>query len=918
MALLLLLFLPLLWTFTLLTLRAGGRQAAKATKAAKAATRADRGALVVSWRPLSSLVVRTVIFVALVLALAGTQVVRPVRDLAVVFLVDGSDSVTPDQREWAIDYINQALAARQPADQAAIVVFGQNALVERVPSRLDTIARLTSTPIGNRTSIASAIQLGLALLPTDTQKRLVLLSDGEENAGSATETARLAAVRDIPVDVVPLPSTSGADVLVSSLDAPDTAREGQTLTLQAALRSNIETTGRLQVFADGELVGTQEVAISPGTTTVPLTVPGGEQGFHRYEVRLEARDDTRAVNNRAAAFTTVQGPPRVLLIASDPARAGPLQRVLEASQARVELLAPDRVPAEQAQLKRYAAILLVDVLAHDVPDPLKEALPIYVREQGGSLAMIGGRESFGAGGWRRSPVAEALPVILERKDTLRRPDLGLVLVIDRSGSMSEGGDGVAKLDLAKEAVYQATLGLEQTDQLGIVAFDTFADWVLPVQPLPNLLDIQRALSMLIADGGTNIRSGIEPAAQALTTVDARVKHVILLTDGQAESNYADLIDQMHADGITISVVSIGTDANPALQQIAERGGGRYYRVHTIAEIPRIFLAETVKVAGRDIVEETFIPVVALPAPIVRGLERIPPLHGYNATEARPSARTILVTPEGHPLLAQWQYGLGRGVAWTSDLKGQWAREWMTWEQFSRFGGDLLDMLLPPQQAEGLSLEARTEGHLAVFDLTIQNPGLLQQAPHLEGRLLDPEDESHPLNFAQVGAGRYRATVPVDLPGSYLVQVAVVGEEGEAGGTVSGGLVVAYSPEYRPHSTNQSVLQEIARISGGQPSPAAPAVFEPTSQTVGAVRQVTHPLLWLALLLWPLDIALRRLVVPWEQVRALLERGRGWFRIRPRPRRRPPPPAEADVTMMRLRAARDRARRKSEHDREGRE
>ncbi|NJN68531.1 MAG: VWA domain-containing protein [Chloroflexaceae bacterium] len=375
MALLLLLLLPFLWAYTLLALKTARR---------KANPRAGVLARLVAWRPRFALALRTTIFVAFVLSLAGTQVVRPVRDLAVVFLVDGSDSVTPDQREWASDYINQSLATRQPADRAAIVVFGQNALVERVPARLDTIARLTSTPIGNRTNIASAIQLGLALLPTDTQKRLVLLSDGEENAGRATEAARLAAVRHIPIDVVPLPVTSGADVLVSALDAPDTAREGQTLTLQASLQSSMETSGRLQVFADGELVGTQEVAISPGTTTVPLTVPGSEQGFHRYEVRLEAHDDTRAVNNRAAAFTTVQGPPRVLLIASDPARATPLQRALEASQARVELLAPDQVSAEPSHLERYAAIFLVDVLAHDVPEPLKEALPIYVREQGGA------------------------------------------------------------------------------------------------------------------------------------------------------------------------------------------------------------------------------------------------------------------------------------------------------------------------------------------------------------------------------------------------------------------------------------------------------------------------------------------------------------------------------------------------------
>ncbi len=883
----LLLLLPLVWAFTLATTE----------KMQSLWQRLSR-------RGWASLLIRTFMLIVLILALAGMRIVRTVDDITVAFLVDGSDSVTPAQREWALEFINTALAEAQSDDRATVVVFGKNALVERTPARLAALSQLTSVADGSRTNMEKAIQLGLALLPADTQKRLVVLSDGEHNSGDTLEAARLSAVRDVPIDVVALPSQAGADVVVTALESPDIARAGQTIAMDAHIQSSIATEGQMHVFADGEFVGTQDVQIAQGTTIVPVSVPRVDAGFHRFEVRLEALGDTEAVNNRAAAFTSVEGPPRVLLIASQAERVVPLQKVLEATQAQVDVLSPSQVPADQVQLKRYAAVVLVDVLARDVPRPVIDALPIYVREQGGTLAMIGGHESFGAGGWRRSPVADALPVDLERKDTMRKPDLALVMVIDHSGSMSSmSSSGLTKLDLAKEAVYQSTLGMEEGDQVGVVVFDTMADWVLPVQDLPPLVDVELALSQFFADGGTDIRSGIEPAANALTQVDAKVKHVILLTDGQASSNYADLIDEMRADEITITVVSIGDDANPELNQIAERGGGRYYRVEQLGDVPNIFLSETVMVAGRDIVEGAFIPTVALPGPAVRGLDDMPPLYGYNVTDARPTARVFLMAPDGKPLLAQWQYGLGRGVAWTSDLKGQWAREWVQWQQFPRFGERLLDLLLPLRKTEGLALETRMDQDQAIVDVLLENPDRSQKEVFIEGRVLDPNDEGVPLDFEQVGIAHYRAVVPVDTPGAYLARVAIFEEEGgEVIGTRSSGFVVAYSPEYTTQSVD--ILPNLSYLTNGRLSPTAVEVFAPAGQRVGVVQEVALPLLWVALLLWPLDIATRRLLLRRQDVGVLWDDMRTRFSAR-----RTQPVAETDETMARLMAARDRARRK---------
>ncbi|HWQ12170.1 MAG TPA: VWA domain-containing protein [Roseiflexaceae bacterium] len=877
-ALALLLLLPALWALTLLTPRRLAR-----------------------WRFWASLLVRSAILAALVLALAGAQLVRPVRELTTVFLVDASDSVAPAQRERALRYVDEALRAMPPNDRAAVVVFGENALVERAPSDVTTLGRINSAPVTTRTNIQDAVQLGLALLPAETQKRLVLISDGGENVGRAAEAARLAAVRGVPLDVVILPSELGPDVILSALTAPSSAREGQEVALAVNVSATFATTGRLQVFVDGRPAGERAVAIPAGQSSYEVRLPSGEAGFRRLEVRLEAQGDVEPQNNRVAAFTEVQGPPRVLLIAADPARAQNLERALSAAGVRVETRAPAQAPASLEQLGGYAGVVLVDTPARALPRPLLETLPLYVKELGRGLAMTGGMDSFGAGGYRRTQIEEALPVSLDPRETIEQPDLALVMVIDRSGSMDEpGGSGRTKLDLAKEAVYQASLGLSQQDTIGLVVFDDTAQWVLEVQQLPPAVEIERALGTFGPGGGTDIRPGVERAAEALANVDAKVKHVILLTDGIAESNYSDLVAQMRAAGITISTFAVGNDANPNLRQVAEQGGGRFYQITRVEEVPEVFLQETVIAAGRDVVEGRFIPQVALPVAPVRGLGAVPPLFGYNGTEIKETARAILVTPDGKPILAQWQYGLGRAVAWTSDVQGKWAAEWVAWEQFPRFVSGLADLLLPPRTGGALALRGTVEGGQGVLEVTAQDErGRPLNDLTLAGRLVDPENNGGPLTFTQVGPGRYRAVAPATVPGVYLAQVAAADDQGRQLGVATTGLVVSYSLEYSERRDNPALLRDLARITGGRVDPLPAEVFAPPAQAVGSVREIGLPLLWLALVLWPLDIALRRLMLRLED----LAPGLAALRRRAFPH---PSPAAAGPSLGRLSAAKQRA------------
>ncbi|MEF3275681.1 MAG: VWA domain-containing protein [Chloroflexus sp.] len=814
------------------------------------------------WVRLVALVVtRLLLLTALVLALAGLQVGQPVHATATVFLIDVSDSVAPAQQTAALDYIAQAVAAADPTDRMAVVVFGARAVVERVmepPRSLDRIERFVIT---SRTNIADAVQLGLALLPSTMHQRLVLLSDGGENDGDASVAARIAAARGVPIDVVRLMADHGPDAVVTALIAPTTASVDQVIPLVMQVKSEVAGAATVQLIVDGELLSTIPVDLTVGLNQIPLPVSAGAPGFHQFEALLIAPFDTQPVNNRALAFTFVSGPPRVLLITVDQDQSAALVAAWRAAGLEVTVQSPAQVSTNPLELRAFDAIALFDTPAKAVATSLQNALITYVRELGGGLLVIGGPQSFGAGGWRRSLLESVLPVMLDPPLREERPNLGLVLVIDRSASMaSPVADGRTQLDLAREAVYQTSLGLSQSDQLAIIAFDSFSDTLLPLQPLPDLFTIETALNRLVAGGGTDIRSGMELAAQTIATADARIRHIILVTDGVSATEYTDLVVDLRAQGVTVSAIAIGLDTDPALEQVAAIGGGKYYLAKQASELPQIFLEETVRVANRDLIEELFVPALALPTPWLRDLKALPPLRGRNAVDHRPTARSLLVANDGTPLLAVAQIGLGRVLAWTSDLSGRWAIDWLAWPEFPRFAANLVSEALPTSGGERLTLTTTVLANQVEIDLiALDERGFPLTLGAIQSRLSSLTSHFE-LTFSQIAPGRYRAVVTLDQTGAYFVQVSATDQDGQPVGSTRAGFAISYSPEYGQLAANPELLAEIARLTGGQIDAPPAAAFAPTTRAVYEVWPMVFPLLWLALILLPLDVALRRLFI----------------------------------------------------------
>jgi Mg-chelatase subunit ChlD len=853
----------------------------------------------VSRRTLYGVFLRLLVGLGLILSLAGVQWVQPVDDLTVVFALDLSDSVPVEERARAERFIREAAAEMPPGARAAVIAFGEEALVERLASEARDLPPIASVPGASRTDIASALRLALALFPEDSQKRLILLSDGLENVGEALARSDWLASRGVEIDIVPLLAPPvEAEAYLADLEVPAAVREGQSFAVTALIESTVAQRATVRLFDAGDLVVSRQLELEPGMNRMELRVTAEKSGFHRYRAELAPAADTLPQNNLASGFTQVYGPPRVLIVAGSITSAGTsgeadvVRRALASTRVNVDMIVPAALPGDLATLSNYDTVVLVNVPARAIPEGAMKALPLYVRELGRGLVMIGGENAYGAGGYLRTPLEAALPVDMDVRSRTKEPNLALVLAVDKSGSMgrchcddpdARPGEyepiesGLPKVDIAKDAIMMASEALGHLDYLGVLGFNENAHWLYDLQPVDDVVTLQYAIGSMQAEGQTNIFAGLDQAESALIQTSARVKHIVLVTDGWSNSGEYDALTTRLADeGITLSVIAAGEGSPAYLEGLALAGGGRYYPVPSIHDLPDLFFQETVEAVGRYLIEEAFYPLPAGTTDILRGIDAmaLPVLLGYNGTTPKATAQVALISPRGDPVLAQWQYGLGRAVAWTSDLKGQWATAWVDWDRFNTFVAQMVGWTLPDPGDEDLETTLRVDGadvRIAVdttYDAASQSG--VKHLAETYATLIGPDMLSDTVKLEQVAAGRYEGDTSVSEPGTYMVQVIQRDAQEEPVAQRTTGLVIPYSPEYRRTGDGQTLLNELARVTGGETLTASMNAFAPTQVPASRATPMWPVLLLIAALLFPIDVAVRRLrLTPsdWAHLRA---------------------------------------------------
>ena len=856
--------------------------------------------IVAAWRvfppPLSrgrarlSLGVRTLIVILLTASLAGFQVQTSPSNQSLLVAADLSASVQ-SARDSEATTVRRILQQRQGEDRAGVLGFGRDPQVEVSISNAPQFGEFQSQPNPQFTDLAAALQLGGSLLPEDSRRHIVVVSDGRSNLGDAVAEARLLRAEGIRVDTVPLSVPLGAEVYVDRLDAPRALTQGQQATAQAVIVSNTATPATIRWYLDRTLITTSQAALPVGETTVTQLVTPNQPGFHSVRIVVDPVRDTYAENNLGEALIQVVGPPRVLLVQNTLGEAASLESALHSTGIGTSTITPDQLPRSASDLAAYQAVVLVNIPAASLGTDAMTLLQASVRDLGMGLVVIGGADSYGPGGYAGTALETTLPVQIQLPQDMQKPPVAVMLVLEST----ESGTGDQVLRGAAEAVVDQ---LTPRDMVGVTN-GSMGTVVVPLAPLTDKAAVKRKIEGIGLGDPPSYTPDLNAADQALTHASASLKHIILLGDGDASDNYQPVITAIHAHGITVSTVAIASIMSDAglMQEMAGWGHGRFYQSNSIADIPQIFLKESREALKPWIVEGRIAPQLASLADVIPGvpLDSFPPLSGYVATTPRAAADVVLKSPQGDPLLATWQYGLGRVMAWTSDAQGRWTAGLLQWPSANRFFGDIVHSSLPQPGDPALQVETRVQG---------DHTHLLVTAPATSGATVTvsavtPDLADASLTLSPTGAGRFEGDLPTDQVGSYLLHV-----NESAGGvvrhTTTAGLVVPYSPEYRDLGTDLPSLKAIAQAGGGVVLSDVSQAFRLPVPSVKAALPISELLLVLAILLFPLDVALRRLVFRLEDVpawRAAMQRAPA-----------PAMPAEATVTRLRERVEGVRAAR----------
>jgi Mg-chelatase subunit ChlD len=796
------------------------------------------------WRRWVVLALRVLLVALVVLALAEAQVVQTSDRLTVVYLLDQSFSIPVERRQALVDYVNADIREhRKDRDRAGVIVFGRDAAIEIPPfdANVQVAQAIESAVDQEYTNVSAAMKLAQALFPEDAAKRIVLVSDGNQNMGNAVEQAQVLSHGGVGIDVLPIHYRTRAEVIVERVSLPPDARHGEPFDLRVVItnaarvtaKDSGETPGRLVISrtAGGrtDVISEEAVVLPPGKKVFSIRQKIDSPDFYTYEARFipdRPGDDASPQNNRATAFTHVQGKGQVLLI-EDPDHRGEFAVLVDRLKQQglaVEVETSSQCFSTLPELQRFDTVLLANVPREQFGKEQIAMLARNTQQMGAGLVMLGGPNSFGAGGWTDTEIEQAMPVDFQIKNAKIVPRGALALVIDNSSSMA--GE---KVDLCKAAAVASVKTLGSQDNVTVITFNGDAEKRVRVTRVGDGQSILRRIRQIAAGGGTNMYPGMQYAYDELRKADAAVKHMIVLSDGETMGEgYRELATRIHDTGITITTVAVGPQVNaPLLDSIRQAGGGKFYRVMNPKTLPRIFMKETRRVSRPLIWDKHPVqPNVKLPShEILSGVTApLPPITGYVMTtkkEGGPLIETLLSSPEpvgeeNNTVLAAWTYGLGKAVAFTSDAGARWTSGWTREPTYDKLFGQMIRWSMRPVANSGKYSIATdvAEGQVRVVVNAMDEDEEFSKLRQMTATAVGPDLKPLPLRIEQTSPGRYVGSIPVGTAGSYFVTLSPGADQAP----IRTGVTVPYSDEFRDRSPNDALLGQLAASvpSGGRP------------------------------------------------------------------------------------------------------
>lgn len=797
---------------------------------------------------------------------------RPVRiydstRVCPIALLDVSESVGEVAIGAAVRRIDD-LRRSEPA--LKVIAFGAGARALALPpsgALTLEMAEVRARVSGSGTDVEQAIRLARAFHDPGCLPRYLVFSDGIETRGDAISAIAEARAQGVRVSVARLAERPPADVALLGVELPAAIALGETFEVKVELRATERLRGTLELLqgrAENGLGGRRVIDLEKGRHIETFRSVVRVQGPLTYEAVF--RPDTPdhfPGNDTYSVRVDVPGPPRVLVVDRHPEQVGQLTRALAAQEFDVDVRPPAALPKTRGELDAFSLIVLSDLPRSSVARSAEQELISYVR-RGGGLLYAGGEAAYGPGGWQGSDLEKVLPVRMDSEKERETPGVAMALVIDRSGSMTG-----MPLAMAKEACVATLTALAPNDLLEVIAFDSQPTRVVRLQPARFRAAIQSALATIQPGGGTEVFSSLDMAYQDLAGTEARKKHIVLLTDGNAPSEGVyDLAVAAFAEGITITTVGLGQQTNrELLTMIAEAGGGRYHAAEDPTSLPRIFTREA-ELLTRQTTPLDYLPVLAQSRPeFLRGLplEALPYLRGLTRTQLGPSpSELILRSDTGDPILARRKTGLGWTLAWTADLKPRLGVEWLRWPQFPQFLAQLVRAHQKRDDERVVPLEVELEDREVVVSFDAKTP---------DGRFDSSWSSSLTIQSDQAGSTTTDSPFRLEGPGRYVARATLPSfgaytllsrhERANADGALvsagSGRATVSlpYPEEYRDLEPQPSTLSAWAEAGGGALDPTNGDFMAAGDDRLRTDEPAQAPLLYAALGLLLLDVLMRR-------------------------------------------------------------
>ncbi|MBM4004533.1 MAG: VWA domain-containing protein [Planctomycetes bacterium] len=800
------------------------------------------------WRRLAALALRTAVFTAIVLALAEIQFRKTSDKLTVLYLLDQSQSIPQVQRDAMLEYVRREVDRHRNSDRgdlAGIIAFARDAVVEIHPfddsinaSRLETLVRMRQ----DATNLDGALKLAQALFPGDTAKRVVIVTDGNENLGNALITAKSLSDDGIGIDVVPVKLETLQEVAIEKISLPSDIRRGQPFESTVVV-NNYSTAPSSGVLRVKRKIGQQEELVSEE----PVVLPSGKQVF-RFQQRLDdpavytyeaefvpstAQDDALTQNNKGSTFVHVRGRGRVLFIedVENPGTFDFLVKRLQAMNIEVTLQSTDQLFTSLAELQGYDTVVLANVprTGGDRTESLAsfstEQIQMLVRnteQMGCGLVMIGGQNSYGAGGWANTELEKAMPVDFQIKNQKIQAVGALVMVMHAS-------------ELAQGNYWQKVVGqqsiktLGPMDYCGVIHWDDFGQkesWLWGgnkglVKVGQNRLMMLGKLDRMTPGDMPQFEPAMKIALAAFNQTNASVKHMIMISDGDPSPPGNKILADFVKAGVQVSTVAIGTHGPPGstpLKNIADRTGGKYYVVSNPQALPTIYQREVRKIARPLIKQLENVPprIVSQHEMLVGIDEPLPPLTGFVMTTVKenPLVEVLIRSPEptdaeNATILASWTYGLGRAVALTTDAGQSWAVPWTGWPNYDKFFSQVIRWSMRPVEGQDkFSIATNVkDGKVQVVVTAYDKDDEFLNFLPMSLTVISPDLEAKSMKAEQVAPGRYVAEFPADHAGSYFVTV----NAGKDNPPLISGVNVPYSAEFRDHETNVPLLTNLVSL-----------------------------------------------------------------------------------------------------------